>query len=282
MKNSKTKQISLLGLVVGLLFAFSVGPVNAQVVRTSDPELNKIDVVEHLGAQIPLDVVLTDAQGEVHHLADYYDGHKPVVLILAYYHCPMLCNLVLDGVTRALYSVRLKFGEDYRVLTVSIDPRDTPQDARQKKESMLERLQQPLDSDGWEFLIGEEAQVKRLADAVGFEYFFVEEKNQYAHPAVIMLTDGTGKVSRYLYGIEYRANDIKLGLLEAAQGKIGTTTDKILLFCFHYDPDAKGYVLFASNLMKAGGLLTLAFLAFFIAYFRVKGRKQQTIQGSVS
>ena len=264
------------------LLILSVQAATGQVVRTSDPELNKIDVIEHLGAQIPLDVKLTDSQGQTHQLKDYYDGEKPVVLILAYYHCPMLCNLVLDGVTRALYSVRLKFGEDYRVLTISIDPRDTPQDALQKKESMLKRLQEPPDSDGWEFLVGEEKEVKRLADAVGFQYFFVEEKNQYAHPAVIMLTDGTGKLSRYLYGIEYRANDIKLGLLEAAQGKIGSTTDKILLFCFHYDPDAKGYVLFASNLMKAGGALTLAFLGLFIVYFRIKGRKQQTIQGTIS
>ena len=164
-------------------------------------------------------------------------------------------------------------------MTVSIDPRDTPEDALQKKESMLERLQKPKNSTAWEFLVGSEQEVKRLTAAVGFEYFFVEEKNQYAHPAVIMLTDGRGKLTRYLYGIEYRPNDIKLGLLEAARGKIGSTTDKILLFCFHYDPDARGYVLFASNLMKAGGILTLVFLAIFITYFRIKGRKQQAIQG---
>lgn len=278
MKNNRKNSFLRLIMFFTLLF-LGISPLKSQTVRTSDPELNKIDVIEHLGTQLPLDVELTNSKGEKHPLADYYDGHKPVVLILAYYHCPMLCNLVLDGVTKALYNVRLNFGQDYRVLTVSIDPRDTPEDALQKKESMLERLQQPIDSDGWEFFIGEEQQVKKLADAVGFEYFFVEEKNQYAHPAVVMLTDGTGKLTRYLYGIEYKPNDIKLGLLEAAQGKIGTTTDKILLFCFHYDPDAKGYVLFASNLMKAGGVLTLVFLGLFIAYFRIKGRKQQAIQG---
>ncbi len=280
-KNSKRNSL-ILGLIVILSALILKGSLMAQVVRTSDPELNKIDVVEHLGAQVPLDVKITNTHGKVHRLADYFDGEKPVLLILAYYHCPMLCNLVLDGVTKALYNVNLKMGTDYQVLTVSIDPRDTPEDALQKKESMLERLHLPKKSSGWEFFVGKETEIKRLADAVGFKYFFVEEKNQYAHPAVIMLLDGNGKLSRYLYGIEYKPTDIKLGLLEAAQGKIGTSVDKILLFCFHYDPDAKGYVLFAYNIMKLGGILILLFLGIFITYFRIKGRKRQIIQGNIS
>ncbi len=264
-------------LLLAMFFWLGQVAARAQVVRSSDPELNRIDVVEHLGVHVPLDVKLTDSQGTPRTLGEFFDGKRPVVLVLAYYHCPMLCNLVLSGVTKALYNVRLNLGEDYQVLTISIDPRDRPQDALQKKESMLKQLGKSADDPGWEFLVGSESEVKRLADVLGFEYFYVPEKNQYAHPAVVFVLDGKGKVTRYLYGIEYKPNDVKLSLLEAAEGKIGTTTDRILLFCFHYDPDARGYVLFASNLMKAGGVLTLVFLGLFIGVLR---RKKKQVQGS--
>ena len=254
--------------------------VPAQIANQNPAELQDIDVEEHLGEYIPLDMQFTDEHGQSVLLAEYFNQEKPVILILAYYECPMLCTLVLNGLTQSVYKLDLKLGDEYRILTVSIDPNETTELAVAKKKSHLKMLNQMENIDGLTFLTGTESNIKKLADAVGFRYYYVEDRDEFAHPAVVMLLTEQGKLSRYLYGIEYKTNDLKLGLLEAAEGKVGSTLDKLILYCYHYDPNAGGYVVFASNVMKLGGALTLVLLSGFLGLMWLKDSRKKSVQYS--
>jgi protein SCO1/2 len=237
----------------------------AQIIQPGPPsELKAVDVTEELGAQIPLDLTFTNDAGEKVQLSQYFNQGKPVILILAYYHCPMLCTLVLDGMAKGLNQLDWNPGEKYQVLTVSIDSTETVESAGAKREQILKILDKPGGDFGWRFFVGDVDQIKALAHAVGFQYYFDKKLKQYAHPAVAMVLTPDGHISRYLYGVEFKKNDLRLSLLEASNGKIGTTIDRVILFCYHYNPDAKGYVLFASNLMKLGGILTVFGIGFFL------------------
>jgi protein SCO1/2 len=273
--------LRLFGMVAMALSALSIpAGLSAQVVLDSVPELQGIDVVEHLGAYIPLDLEFTDDAGRTVKLSKYFDGEKPVLLILAYYECPMLCNLVLNGVAEAVAKLSWQPGEKFRIVTVSIDPLETYELAAAKKKNYLEKLGMPGADTGWVFLVGEESQSRALADAVGFQYYYVEDKDIYAHAAVVFLLAGDGKITRYLYGIEFPERDLRLGLLEASEGKIGNTIDRILLYCYHYDPDSKGYVVFAQNVMRLGGIVTVLLLVIFLTllWLRERHRKHLRIQ----
>ena len=259
----------LLAALVGLFVCPVAG---AQVVRDSVAELMGIDIIEHLGDSLPLNLSFVDDNGNKVTLSDYFKGDKPVLLTLGYYECPMLCNLVFNGVSEGIKELGWVPGEKYEVVSVSIDPLETFELAADKKANYIKHLEMPEAAAGWHFLVTESENAKTLADAIGFEYYYVEDRDEYAHAAAAYLISPEGVISRYLYGIQYTGINLKLGLLEASEGKIGSTMDKILLYCFRYDPDAKGYVLFAQNAMKVGGVATVFLIALLVGSLYLKER----------
>jgi protein SCO1/2 len=228
-----------------------------QITLDNVPELQKIDVIEHLGESIPLDLDFINDEGKTVSLGDYFNQGKPVLLTLAYYRCPMLCGLVLNGLTKGVTKLDYLPGEQFQMITISINPEESYRLAAAKKKTHLEALNKPVKKSSWIFLTDSTGNTKKIADALGFKYYYVEDRDEYAHPAVSFVLTEDGKISRYLYGIEYKESDLRLSLLEASEGEIGTTLDRIILYCFHYDPDAGGYVVFAGNLMRIGGVITL-------------------------
>lgn len=267
--------LKLTWLIVAFAWLLSVNLAAAQLIVDNDRSLQDIDVEEHLGEAIPLDLTFVASTGDTVQMADYFDGERPVLLTLAYYDCPMLCTLVLNGLTKGIAPLEWRPGERYRMLTVSIDPKETPQLALQKQKTYVESLNKEGITDGWVFHVGQKADIDSLANALGFQYYYVEDRDEYAHPAVVFILTPEGKISRYLYGLNYNPNDLKLGLLEASQGKIGNTIEKLLLYCFHYDPQSGSYVVFAQNVMRLGGLFTLLLLGSVIGalLWREKRRK---------
>ena len=241
------------------MIVFSIS-VFSQVVQENTPELQGIDVVEHLGESIPLNLEFTNDKGELITLDKYFNKGKPVIMVMAYYECPMLCTFVLNGLTDVASQLSFVPGNEYQILTISIDPKETARLARVKKETHIEALNKPGSENGWDFLVGAEESSKKLSDALGFKYYYDEERDEYAHPAVVFVLTEEGVISRYLFGINYPEKDLRFALMEASAGNIGDAFDKFLLFCFHYDPDEKGYVLFAGNVMKIGGVITVLFL----------------------
>jgi protein SCO1/2 len=220
-----------------------------------------------------------DDHGDSVILGHYFNQGRPVVLVLGYYSCPMLCGLIMSGVVETVKETSLKFGDDYQIVSVSIDSRETDLLASAKKKEYLNRIGVPEDHPGWMFLTGSEIQSKGLADAVGFKYYYDESKDMYAHAAVLVILTEEGKISRYLYGIKYESKDFRMSILEASEGKVGNTIDKIILYCYHYDPDAGGYVIFAGNVMRLGGSLTLAILAIFLGALWIRDRRKKFAGG---
>ncbi len=269
------KMTKWLHILVALLPFVALG-ASAQVVQDEVPELQRIDVEEHPGEFIPMDLVFTDDRGREVRMGDYFDGEQPVLMFLGYYECPMLCNLIMNGVVQGVKDLKWKPGNDYKIVSVSINPRETYQLAAAKKKNYLEALQIPSASEGWSFLVGNEDQSRKLAEAVGFKYYWDEKTQQYAHAAVIYLISPEGKITRYLYGIEFDKQDLRLALLEASEGKIGNTIDKLILYCYHYDPDSQGYVIFAGNVMRLGGLVTLVFMAMLLGWLWRRERHRKT------
>jgi protein SCO1/2 len=252
------------------------GKARAQVVQDHPKQLQGVDVEEHLGTQIPLDLTFVSGDGDSVALGHYFQPKRPVILILAYYTCPMLCSLVANGVSDAVKELAWTPGREFQIVSVSIDPRDTREIARAKRDNYRTALNKPgMAPEGWDFLTGSDSAAHALAEAIGFKYYFDQANDQYAHPAVITLLDPNGKITRYLYGIEFKENDLRLALIEASEGKLGTTVDRIILSCYHYDPDAQGYVVFAGGLMRLGGVVSVILLALFlgILWLREKRRK---------
>ena len=214
-----------------------------------------------------------DEKGARVTLADYFHSSKPVVLALAYYECPNLCTLVINGLTDAIKENPWVPGKDYEVITVSIDPKEDSALATEKKAAHMEALGRPEVAAGWHFLTGEESQIRALADQVGFGYRWVEAEKQYAHGAGVFLLTDKGVLSRVLYGIQYRAQDFKLGLLEASSGKVGGVVDRLMLFCFHYDPTLRKYSVAVTQIMKLGCVLTVVALGFLMGPFWWRQRR---------
>jgi protein SCO1/2 len=266
-----------MAVVVALSISYFSAKAGAQLAGTQPAELKKIDVQERLGQTIPLDLVFTNDSGEYVSLDKYFHKGKPVILVLAYYECPMLCTLVLNGLASAIGQLDWLPGKEYQVLTVSINPAETPELALGKKKNLIAATGKSGIDEGWRFFVGQEDQIAALTDAVGFRYFYDDKQKQFAHPALIMVLTENGELSRYLYGIEFKKQDLRLALLEASNGRIGNTVDKIILYCYHYNPDAKGYVLFAANVMKLGGGLTLIALVLFLAVLWAKERGKKAV-----
>jgi protein SCO1/2 len=251
------------------------GHSQAQVLQDSLSDLRRIDVVEHLGDTIPLGLEFADEAGTPVTLDRYFARGRPVILVLAYYNCPMLCNLVLNGLTAAASQVPWKLGEEYEIVVVSIEPSETPELARSKKQNYLNSLNQTGAGDGFHFLTGSADASSALADAVGFKYFWDEDQKQWAHPAVLTVLSPGGKITRYLYGIEFPERNLRLALVEASEGKVGTSVDRLILYCYHYDPAKGGYVLFAQNIMRLGGIATVFLLALLVALLRWRERRRK-------
>lgn len=233
--------------------------------------LRDVSIDQKLDQQVPLDLVFRDESGAERTLGSFLRG-KPVILSLVYYECPMLCTLVLNGLTSALKTMSLDIGNEFDIVTVSFDPKEGPELAAAKKQSYLERYRRMGAEKGWHFLTGEAGSINRLTEAVGFNYRYDPAIDEYAHAAAIVILTPEGKISRYFYGVEYPPRDLRLGIVEAANGKIGNAVDQILLYCYRYDPTTGKYTPVVMNLMRLGGAVTVLALAAFILIMRRRDR----------
>lgn len=234
--------------------------------------LQEIGIHEHLGGKVSVDSLhFKNEKGETVLLKDYVSSRKPVLLTLIYYECPNLCNFMLNGLVKTLQNFDWEPGKQFDIVTVSIDPSEGPALAERKKEAYVKSYGKPETIAGWHFLTGEESQIRQLASEVGFLY--KKEADQYAHGAALYVLTPEGKISRYLYGIEFKPTDLKMALLEASNGKIGTVIDRILLFCYHYDPVTRKYSVVISRVMTGGMAGTAIFFGAYLATFWTRQRR---------
>lgn len=254
--------------------AHSAPQISRPVESGPPAALKQVGIDQRLNEQLPLDTVLKDEMGRPVQLGQFF-GERPVILAFVYYECPMLCNQVLNGLLGSLKIVTFDAGKEFDVIALSFDPRenDKPGLAAEKKQSFINRYDRPGASNGWHFLTGDEAAIKRVTDAAGFHFTYDKATNQYAHASGIMIATPDGRLARYFYGIEYAPKDVKLGLIEASDRKIGSPVDALLLYCYHYDPSSGTYTAkVAMMLMQIGGVLTL--IAFIGFYFFMSRRKK--------
>ena len=220
------------------------------------PGLQNVGIEQHLDEQIPADLNFRDETGKPVRLGDYF-GKKPMILNLVYYNCPMLCGEVLSGLEGALRVLKFDVGKEFDVLTVSFDPRETPDMATRKKAEFLKRYGRAGAAEGWHFLTGPQESIDALTKAAGFQYQYDPKTGQFAHATAIMILTPEGKIAQYYYGVEYAPKDLRLGLIQASQNKIGTLADQVLLYCYHYDPTTGKYGAIISRVLKLAGIATL-------------------------
>lgn len=231
-------------------------------------QLQGVGITEHLGADVGLGTItLRDETGKPRRLGEFFHSGRPVLLALVYFECPNLCTFVLNGMVDGLKDLAWNPGREFEVVAVSIDPKEDAELAADKKLAYLQAYGRENTQAGWHFLTGDEAQVRKLADEVGFGYRYDPAEKQYAHSAALFVLTPTGKISRYLYGIQYRHQDLKMALLEASSGKIGTVVDRFLLFCFRYDPQSRRYSFYLTRLMQAGAGGTVIGFGGYLGYF---------------
>ena len=260
----------------------------AQADPTAPPGLDAVTVTEHLGQRIPTDLVFRDHTGARVRLSDVVSGERPILLNLVYHSCTTFCSVVLDGTAAVLNQQVWTVGEEFEVLTISIDPRDTPEDAARVRRRILDSYGRDSAQEGWHFLVAEHSldhdeavqafgvypAIEQLAEAVGFGYEWMPRNGQFAHPGVIMLLTPDGRVARYLYGLEYGVQDVRLGLLEASEGRSISTSERILLYCYAYNTNAGTYTLLAWRIMRIGGGLTALSLFSFLGFLWWRDRKR--------
>ena len=255
--------------VVVVLFLVSLPRVAHAQVAGMPPELAHVGVTEHLDGQLPLDTAFRDHTGKPVKLRDFYDGKRPVVLTFAYHSCPVLCSMVLNATAQGLRGIGWTVGKEFDVVTISIDPDESLEKTAAKRASILAEYgaSRGHDGKGWHFLVGDKASIAAVAAAAGFEYQYDAEQKNWGHPSVVMITKPDGHMARYLYGLEFPSADLKLGLLEASEGRSISTVEQIILFCYHYDPQGGKYVIVAQHVMQVGGgavgLLLFGFLGLF-------------------
>jgi protein SCO1/2 len=225
--------------------------------------LGKIAVDQRIGQQIPLDLPFVDEQGKNVRLGDYF-GKRPVILALVYYECPMLCTQVLNGLVGALGVINFDVGKEFDVVAVSFNPKEGPGLASQKKAAYLERYARPQTADGWHFLTGTAESIQRLTESVGFRYAYDENIGQFAHGAAFEVLTPKGAIARYFYGIEFSPRDIRFGLIQASEERIGSPVDDFLLLCYHYDPSTGKYATSILALVRLGGIATILAFATFL------------------
>lgn len=244
----------------------------AQLANNVPPEIDSVGIDEHRGDTLPLDLKFVDHRGQPIQLGDLFDGERPVLLSLNYSDCPMLCNLQLRGLIDSLSKIEWTLGEEFRVVTASINPKETPERASKAQRNYVQSLGGDVTEDGWTLLTGQEEDIKQLADAVGFRYEYVPERGEYAHTAALMICTPDGVISRYLYGIEYDPSTLRLSTIEAADGKIGSPVDQLILYCFHFDATKGRYGPVAMNLMRVAALFTLVVIVLGFVILRQKER----------
>lgn len=260
-------------------------PANGMMTRGDLPagvqpaDLQKIAFDQKLNAQIPLDLPFRDEAGRQVMLADFFGRNKPVVVTLVYYDCPMLCTLVLNGLAGAMKGMSLEPGRDYELVTVSFNPHETAQLAAAKKGTYIGRYGHPDAASAWHFLTGDQPSIERLTRAVGFHYVHDPATGQYAHATGLMIATPDGRLAKYLYGIEYSPRQLRMALVDASAGRIGTPVDRILLYCYHYDPSTGKYGLVVLNAIRLGGLVTLVVLGSFVGVMLARERKRKRADG---
>jgi protein SCO1 len=291
-KSSAKFEVERLKLFALIIILLTIGQVSAQKTehynsplyapKTYDPSqagtsnglppaLQKIGIEQKLNEQLPLDAVFRDEDGRDVRLGEYFGKGRPVVLALVYFECPMLCNEVLNGLTGSLKSLSFDTGKDFDVVAVSFDSRehDKPGLAKNKKESYMKRYGRPGTENGWHFLTGAQGEIDKLTQAVGFNYQWDEATKQFAHAGGVIVITPEGKVSRYLYGIDYAPKDLKFAVMESAASRIGNPAEQLVLYCYHYDPSTGRYGLSILKVIRAAGVLTLIGLgAMFLAFRR--------------
>jgi protein SCO1/2 len=275
-RSKNGRGIALHALAVVLLlspFAFGIR-ASAQPAGVRPPVLKDVGIDQLLNNQVPLDLEFRDESGRTVKLAEYFKD-KPVVLSLVYYDCPRLCTQVLTGLLGAMKALPMSPGKEFVNLSVSFDPRETPQLAAAKKAEYLKRYDRPGAEAGWHFLTGDERAIQALTKSVGFRYVWDPVTKQYAHAGGIMVLTPQGKISRYFYGIEYAPRDLRFGVIDASAGKVGSLADQVILYCYMYDPDRGTYGLVMMRLLRIfGGLTVVTLLALFL-YLRRKEKQRE-------
>ena len=268
---TKSFRTSAIAMSIVLMSAVVSAQGNAPGVRPdpalpsqqTPPALSAVSFEQRLNEQLPLDLEFKDESGRSVKLGEYF-GRKPVVLTFVYYECPMLCTQVLNGLESSLRVINESIGQEFDVVTVSFDPKETPVLAAGKKKAYLERYKRPSAEKGWHFLTGDQASIAALTQAAGFNYSWDEASHQFAHASGIVVTTPTGKVSRYFFGIDYSPRDVKFALIESSNERIGTLAERLLLYCYHYDPAKGNYGFMAMRAVRVGGAVTLAALVGFV------------------
>lgn len=269
----------IIGVIV-LATVTSASPPDPEAGRRAQ-ELEDLEVLEHLGDTLPLDLEFTDSQGRIVQLGDYFQNGRPVVLNLGYYQCPMLCGLVLDGLVHSASKINWTPGSEYDLITVSINPSETAELAAAKKRGVMNYLDRADAETGWHFLVGNAHNTAALAEAAGFGYRWVESQQQYAHAAVLMVLTPEGSLSRYLYygnspdGEAFAPQTLRLSLVEASDGRVGSSLDHVLLWCYQWDANRGDYSLVARNLMRLGGAMTVAILGLVIGLMLFRERRRK-------
>jgi protein SCO1/2 len=274
---------ALVACLISVLTLLGLVRVAHAQVGGMPPELQHVGVNEHLDALLPLDTQFRDHTGKSVRLRDYYDGKRPVILTFAYHSCPVLCSMVLNATAAGLKGVGWTVGKEFDVVTISIDPEESLEKTASKRASILDDYgaSRGHDGNGWHFLVGDKASIAAVAAAAGFEYEYDPEIKQWGHPSVVMITKPDGRMARYLYGLEFPSNDLKIGLLEASEGRSMTTVEQIILYCYHYDPKGGKYVLVAMRVMQVGGgavaLVLFGILGLFWGRELRKSKKTDTL-----
>jgi len=256
--------------------AICLGTVAAAPLNQQPPILRDVGLDQKLNAQVPPDLLFHDEMGRDVRLGDYF-GKRPLILALVYFKCPMLCTMVLNDLTKAMNSIKINCGEQFDILTVSFDPNETPILAQEKKEQYIRAYRRPHAEDGWHFLTGSQASIESLTRTVGFRYAWDPKYQQYAHASGLIILTPEGKTARYFYGIDYAPSDLELSLAEAAHGKETSVADRVLLFCFHYDPSTGRYSLMISRIIQAGGILTVLLLGAYMFWNFRRDRKRPAV-----
>ena len=248
---------------------------SAGIPAGTPPELEDVGVTEHLDSSLPLDAVFRDESGKVVKLGDYFDGKRPVLFVFAYFTCPVLCGLILDDTFKALNDVTWTIGREFDMVVVSINPHETVERTQAKRTSLLNSYNRKEEgARGLHLLMGDKPTIARTTDAAGFRYKYDAEQDQFAHSSLLMIVKPNGQLARYLYGLEFPPNDIRLGLLEASEGRSLSTAEQIIIYCYHYDPKGGKYVLVASRVMKIGAAMTAIALGTMLAFFWIKERRK--------
>ncbi len=254
-------------IVVVLMLAMLITSATAQLnngvmsppANNRPPRLENVGIEQHLDAQVPPDLIFRDETGKTVKLGDYF-GRKPLILNLVYYNCTMLCGEALAGLASAMRLVKFEVGNEFDVITVSFDPRETPEMAAAKKKDYVARYGRANAAAGWHFLTGQPESINALSRIVGFQYQYDAKSNQYAHATAIMVLTPQGRISRYFYGVDFPPKDLRMGLVEASQGKIGNAVDAVLLYCYHYNPESGKYGAMVGNILRLAAAATVLLL----------------------